>query len=162
MGIRSWFINLICYLFNDLQILTNAMPNPISTTMPISATSSLLNCQNVTIQRGEFPLCEAVNLVLNRGDICHLVGENDKIGLPTKIDALRAMAAWLVKPKSGIAKNASRHTIPALVSQCTMSRTSTQVGSEARATTNCASVPLSRAGRNKFSIPIISDNNAAI
>ena len=72
------------------------------------------------------------------------------------------MAAWLVKPKSGIAKNASRHTIPALVSQCTMSRTSTQVGIEARATTNCASVPLSRAGRNKFSIPIISDNNAAI
>ena len=44
--------------------------------MPTAATSSLLNCQNVTIQRGEFPLCEAVNLVLNRGDICHLVGEN--------------------------------------------------------------------------------------
>ena len=43
-----------------------------------------------------------------------------------------------------------------------MSRTSTQVGSEARATTNCASVPLSSAGRNRFSIPIISDNNAAI
>ena len=46
-----------------------------------------------------------------------IADKHNKIGLPTKIDALRAMAAWLVKPKSGIAKNASRHTIPALVSQ---------------------------------------------
>lgn len=52
------------------------MPNQIPTAMPSSTTSALLNCQNITIQRGEFPLCEGVNLVLNRGDICHLVGEN--------------------------------------------------------------------------------------
>ena len=52
------------------------MPNPTPTAIPTLTTSSLLNCHNVTIQRGEFPLCEAVNLVLNRGDICHLVGEN--------------------------------------------------------------------------------------
>lgn len=36
----------------------------------------LLYCQEVTVQRGEFPLCEGVNLVLQRGHICHLIGEN--------------------------------------------------------------------------------------
>lgn len=48
--------------------------------MPNSAnfdiSQPLLQCQNVTIQRGEFPLCQNVNLTLNRGDICHLIGEN--------------------------------------------------------------------------------------
>lgn len=38
--------------------------------------TALLHCQEVTIQRGEFPLCEGVNLLLHQGDICHLVGEN--------------------------------------------------------------------------------------
>lgn len=43
---------------------------------PISADSQTLVCQNLTVQRGEFPLCEGVNLTLNHGDICHIVGEN--------------------------------------------------------------------------------------
>lgn len=44
--------------------------------MPTSNQNNVLVCQDITIQRGEFALCEGVNLVLNRGDICHLVGEN--------------------------------------------------------------------------------------
>lgn len=38
--------------------------------------SILLSCQNISVQRGEFPLCEGVNLLLRQGDICHLIGEN--------------------------------------------------------------------------------------
>ncbi|MFW2178243.1 MULTISPECIES: heme ABC exporter ATP-binding protein CcmA [unclassified Moraxella] len=45
-------------------------------TIPSSAVSGLLNCQNLTVQRSEFPLCEGVNLTLKAGDICHLIGEN--------------------------------------------------------------------------------------
>ena len=57
------------------------MPNQtLSTTQlqsPAHALSNpLLNCQNLTIQRGDFALCEGVSLVLNAGDICHLTGEN--------------------------------------------------------------------------------------
>ncbi len=40
------------------------------------SSNPLLDCQNITVQRGEFALCEGVNLTLNRGDICHLIGEN--------------------------------------------------------------------------------------
>lgn len=36
----------------------------------------LLACHDVTIQRGEFALCENVVLQLYQGDICHLIGEN--------------------------------------------------------------------------------------
>lgn len=36
----------------------------------------LLICQNIAIARGDFVLCEGVNLTLNQGDICHLIGEN--------------------------------------------------------------------------------------
>lgn len=36
----------------------------------------LLACHDVTIQRGEFALCENVVLQLYEGDICHLIGEN--------------------------------------------------------------------------------------
>ncbi|WP_394261843.1 heme ABC exporter ATP-binding protein CcmA [Moraxella boevrei] len=36
----------------------------------------LLACHDVTIQRGEFALCENVALQLYQGDICHLIGEN--------------------------------------------------------------------------------------
>lgn len=57
-------------------MLNHAMPDqiPVVTTTP--TTTAVVSCQNVTIERGEFPLCEGVNLILNRGDICHLVGEN--------------------------------------------------------------------------------------
>lgn len=32
--------------------------------------------QNVDVQRGDFVLCQGVNLTLNAGDVCHLIGEN--------------------------------------------------------------------------------------
>lgn len=36
----------------------------------------ILICQNLAIQRGDFVLCDGVNLTLNQGDICHIIGEN--------------------------------------------------------------------------------------
>lgn len=36
----------------------------------------MLKCVDVTVERGDFPLCQAVNLSLSQGDICHLTGEN--------------------------------------------------------------------------------------
>ena len=52
--------------------------------------------------------------------------------------------------------------MPLLKIQWITKRISTHNGSDALATTNCAKVPLSRAGLNKPSTPITSDSNAAI
>lgn len=41
--------------------------------MPVPA---VLVCQDIAIARGDFVLCEGVNLTLNQGDICHVIGEN--------------------------------------------------------------------------------------
>ena len=49
---------------------------PINTPLVSSDATTMLHCENLTVQRGEFALCEGVNLVLQRGDICHLIGEN--------------------------------------------------------------------------------------
>lgn len=40
------------------------------------ATPSILQFTQLTVQRGETPLCEQVKLSLVAGDICHLVGAN--------------------------------------------------------------------------------------
>lgn len=37
---------------------------------------NLLHCQHFFIERGDFTLCENVELTLKKGDICHLIGEN--------------------------------------------------------------------------------------
>ncbi len=37
---------------------------------------AILSLQDITIQRGDFPLCEGVTLTLSSGEICHLVGAN--------------------------------------------------------------------------------------
>ena len=53
-----------------------------STTASLSAsviepmTASVLACHELTVQRGEIPLCEGVVLELSAGDICHLIGAN--------------------------------------------------------------------------------------
>ena len=39
-------------------------------------TLPLLELEDLTVQRGDLPLCEAVNLQLAAGQICHLVGAN--------------------------------------------------------------------------------------
>lgn len=38
--------------------------------------SPLLTLTNVDVQRGDFVLCQDVSLLLESGDICHLIGEN--------------------------------------------------------------------------------------
>lgn len=40
------------------------------------STPDVLTLQDITIQRGDFPLCEGVSLSLAGGEICHLVGAN--------------------------------------------------------------------------------------
>lgn len=45
------------------------MPKPVSD-------NTILVCQDIAIQRGDFVLCDGVNLTLNQGDICHIIGEN--------------------------------------------------------------------------------------
>lgn len=41
-----------------------------------SISTSLLNIDELTVQRGETPLCEGVVLNLSAGSICHLIGAN--------------------------------------------------------------------------------------
>lgn len=50
-------------------------PDVLLSSDPV-ARQLLLRCQDLTVQRGDFPLCEGVSLSLYRGDICHLIGEN--------------------------------------------------------------------------------------
>ncbi|WP_410472898.1 hypothetical protein ACGTJS_04115 [Faucicola mancuniensis] len=47
----------------------------------------VLQCQSLTVQRGDFALCESVSLQLYCGDICHLVGEKHCF-------ARRSVAKW--------------------------------------------------------------------
>ena len=62
--------------------MTRAESIPITTRLDDNVPSStmtrqlILSCQDMTVQRGESPLCEEVNLALQVGDICHLIGEN--------------------------------------------------------------------------------------
>lgn len=44
--------------------------------LDFSTNSPVLACQNLAIARGDFVLCDGVNLSLNQGDICHIIGEN--------------------------------------------------------------------------------------
>lgn len=47
-----------------------------SLSMTESASPSILEFEQLSVQRGETPLCEQVKLSLMAGDICHLVGAN--------------------------------------------------------------------------------------
>lgn len=49
--------------------------NPAAS-IPSHSTPAVLTLQDITIQRGDFPLCEGVTLELHKGEICHLVGAN--------------------------------------------------------------------------------------
>ncbi len=53
--------------------LSNAMT---STNNAMTPTNVILDIDNLTVQRGEFSLCENVCLTLNVGSICHLIGSN--------------------------------------------------------------------------------------
>lgn len=50
---------------------SEAQPN---SSLPV--TPVVLSLQNLTVQRGDFPLCKGVTLSLHQGDICHLIGAN--------------------------------------------------------------------------------------
>lgn len=39
-------------------------------------TTSILKLNDLTVQRGDMPLCAGVDLTLNSGQICHLIGAN--------------------------------------------------------------------------------------
>ncbi|WP_227674601.1 heme ABC exporter ATP-binding protein CcmA [Psychrobacter jeotgali] len=53
-----------------------ASPASAPNSMPVSQATPMLQLDNVTVQRGEIPLCEEVMLDLATGNICHLIGAN--------------------------------------------------------------------------------------
>lgn len=60
--------------------------------------SPIVTLDDVDVQRGEFVLCQGVNLTLNAGDICHLIGENGlgKTTLLSQIAGLLPMVSGRV------------------------------------------------------------------
>lgn len=48
----------------------------IESSLATPAVSNLLQLNELTVQRGEMPLCAEVNLELPAGSICHLIGAN--------------------------------------------------------------------------------------
>ncbi|MFA9486349.1 MULTISPECIES: heme ABC exporter ATP-binding protein CcmA [unclassified Moraxella] len=44
--------------------------------MTVFTQSPIVTLDAIDVQRGEFVLCQGVNLTLNVGDVCHLIGEN--------------------------------------------------------------------------------------
>lgn len=60
--------------------------------------SPIVTLDDVDVQRGEFVLCQGVNLTLNAGDICHLIGENGlgKTTLLSQISGLLPMVSGRV------------------------------------------------------------------
>ena len=52
------------------------LPEAISASARTSIGAPVLACHDLTVQRGEIALCEAVEFTLLAGDICHLIGAN--------------------------------------------------------------------------------------
>lgn len=48
----------------------------VATANPAASLAPILQFDQLTVQRGEFPLCEGVMLTLDAGSICHLIGAN--------------------------------------------------------------------------------------
>lgn len=84
-----------------------------STTASLSAsviepmTASVLACHELTVQRGEIPLCEGVALELSAGDICHLIGANG-----TGKTTLLMQLAGLLPVLTGEVHYQGSHTLP--------------------------------------------------
>lgn len=60
----------------------------------IMADSAILHLQDVAIGRGDFVLCDKVNLALSAGDICHLIGENG-LGKTTLLNQIAGLLPTL-------------------------------------------------------------------
>lgn len=52
--------------------------------------SVILHLDGVRVGRGEFVLCDGVNLTLSAGEICHLIGENG-LGKTTLLDQIAGL-----------------------------------------------------------------------
>lgn len=63
--------------------------------------SAILHLHDMAVGRGDFILCDKVNLTLSAGDICHLIGEN---GLG-KTTLLNQIAGLLPTPQGSIQKS---------------------------------------------------------
>lgn len=63
--------------------------------------STILHLHDIAVGRGDFILCDKVNLTLSAGDICHLIGEN---GLG-KTTLLNQIAGLLPTPTGDITKS---------------------------------------------------------
>lgn len=48
----------------------------MATVLPTQTDDPILHLSDVVVGRGDFVLCEGINLTLRGGDVCHLVGEN--------------------------------------------------------------------------------------
>ena len=59
-----------------------------------SDNSPLLSLSDVSVGRGDFVLCQGVNLTLHAGDICHLVGENG-LGKTTLLNQIAGLLPLL-------------------------------------------------------------------
>lgn len=51
---------------------------------------ALLSLNRVSVGRGDFILCDEVNLTLSAGDVCHLIGENG-LGKTTLLDQIAGL-----------------------------------------------------------------------
>ncbi len=55
---------------------------------------SILHLQNLAVGRGDFVLCDGINLTLSSGDVCHLVGENG-LGKTTLLNQIAGLLPTL-------------------------------------------------------------------
>ncbi|VEG13108.1 Cytochrome c biogenesis ATP-binding export protein CcmA [Moraxella cuniculi] len=76
----------------DVRMMGNADCTDSTHAQPI------FTAQGVNVQRGEFLLCQGVDLALRAGDVCHLIGENG-LGKTTLIlqiaGLLPVMTGWI-------------------------------------------------------------------
>ncbi|MFC0820718.1 heme ABC exporter ATP-binding protein CcmA [Moraxella marmotae] len=77
-----------------------------TTTAETTATTCrpILTIDGVDVQRGEFLLCQGVNLTLSSGDVCHLIGENGlgKTTLMSQIAGLLPISTGQVRCVGGM------------------------------------------------------------
>ena len=55
---------------------------------------TLLSLNQVSVRRGDFVLCDGIDLTLSAGDVCHLIGENG-LGKTTLLDQIAGLLPTL-------------------------------------------------------------------
>ena len=79
----------------------------ISASMQTALLAPVLACDELTVQRGEIPLCEAVEFTLLAGDIYHLIGANG-----TGKTTLLMQLAGLIPILTGVVHYQGSQTLP--------------------------------------------------